>query len=223
MAAILWALHALCLAESNWVRRACRCGRVWRPPWSWENSASTGGIAGCTRCRCYGSSTLYITARWRWTGWSNPCTSSGHCVRTLVRLRADVRAGTSPASGRKAPRHRAPADYVAGTIWGFFIHANVGWRFGWLEWIVSTPHFHHWHHTQEDHINRNYASMLPIMDVLFGTSYLPKIHWPAKYGIQATMSSNVFGQLIDPFTSPAQPQPQVALSSTGARASDISS
>jgi sterol desaturase/sphingolipid hydroxylase (fatty acid hydroxylase superfamily) len=55
---------------------------------------------------------------------------------------------------------------------GFFIHANVGWRFGQLEWIISTPHFHHY--TQEDHINRNYASMLPIMDVLFGTSYLPK-------------------------------------------------
>jgi len=59
---------------------------------------------------------------------------------------------------------------LLGTMWGFVIHANVGWRFGWLEWIVSTPHFHHWHHTQEDHINRNYASMLPIMDVLFALS-----------------------------------------------------
>ena len=63
---------------------------------------------------------------------------------------------------------------LLGTIWGFFIHPNVGWRFGWLEWIVSTPHFHHRHYTQEDHIDRNYASMLSIMDVLFGTRYLPK-------------------------------------------------
>jgi len=108
---------------------------------------------------------------------------------------------------------------LLGTVWGFFIHANVGWRFGWLEWIVSTPHFHHWHHTQEDHINRNYASMLPIMDVLFGTSYLPKGHWPRKYGIQGTMPLNVFGQLIHPFMRPAQPPPGTAISGSRWRTS----
>jgi len=35
--------------------------------------------------------------------------------------------------------------------------------------FVSTPAFHHWHHTRDEHINKNYASMLPIMDKLFGT------------------------------------------------------
>ena len=113
---------------------------------------------------------------------------------------------------------------LLGTVWGFFIHANVGWRFGWLEWIVATPHFHHWHHTKEDHINRNYASMLPIMDALFGTSYLPKKHWPAKYGIQGTMSSNVFGQLIHALMPEVQARlPEAALSSTGSRDNDSSS
>ena len=28
---------------------------------------------------------------------------------------------------------------MIGTIWGFFIHANVKWRFGPLEWFISTP------------------------------------------------------------------------------------
>ena len=28
---------------------------------------------------------------------------------------------------------------------GLLVHANVGIRLGPLEWIVSTPHFHHWH------------------------------------------------------------------------------
>jgi sterol desaturase/sphingolipid hydroxylase (fatty acid hydroxylase superfamily) len=69
------------------------------------------------------------------------------------------------------------------TLWGFFIHANLRWRFGWLEWMVSTPGFHHWHHTADRHTNRNYASMLPFMDRLFGTWYLPKKGWPEKYGI----------------------------------------
>jgi sterol desaturase/sphingolipid hydroxylase (fatty acid hydroxylase superfamily) len=51
---------------------------------------------------------------------------------------------------------------VIGTFWGFFIHANVRWRFGPLEWLVSTPAFHHWHHTNDGpaYINKNYATML---------------------------------------------------------------
>jgi sterol desaturase/sphingolipid hydroxylase (fatty acid hydroxylase superfamily) len=31
-----------------------------------------------------------------------------------------------------------------GPIWGFFIHANVRWRFGPLKWLIATPAFHHW-------------------------------------------------------------------------------
>jgi sterol desaturase/sphingolipid hydroxylase (fatty acid hydroxylase superfamily) len=75
---------------------------------------------------------------------------------------------------------------VAATMWGFFIHANLKWRFGFLEWIISTPAFHHWHHTNDgpEYINKNYAAMLPLVDKLFGTFYLPKT-WPEKYGIDA--------------------------------------
>ncbi len=59
------------------------------------------------------------------------------------------------------------------TMWGFFIHANVRWRLGPLEWLISTPAFHHWHHTLAEPRDRNYASMLPWMDWIFGTYYLP--------------------------------------------------
>jgi hypothetical protein len=30
---------------------------------------------------------------------------------------------------------------VLGTFWGSFIHANLRWRFGWFEYLVSTPYF----------------------------------------------------------------------------------
>jgi len=72
---------------------------------------------------------------------------------------------------------------IVGTVWGFFIHANIGWRLGWLEHVIASPRFHHWHHSRRDHINRNYASMLPPVDRLFGTHYLPKKDWPAEYGV----------------------------------------
>lgn len=89
---------------------------------------------------------------------------------------------------------------VAGTMWGFFIHANVRWRFGALESLLSSPAFHHWHHTNDspEHINKNYASMLPWVDRCFGTFYLPKHQWPAKYGIDGPTPDTLAGQLLQP-------------------------
>jgi sterol desaturase/sphingolipid hydroxylase (fatty acid hydroxylase superfamily) len=86
----------------------------------------------------------------------------------------------------------------AGAIWSFFIHANLRWRLGPLEEIVATPAFHHWHHTYEDHKDRNYAAMLPVMDRIFGTFYLPNA-WPAEYGTATPMPETVIGQLLAPF------------------------
>ena len=85
-----------------------------------------------------------------------------------------------------------------GSMWSFFIHANVRWRLGPFEEILATPAFHHWHHTLEDHKDHNYASMLPVMDRVFGTFYLPNT-WPEAYGTSTPMPDTVTGQLIEPF------------------------
>ena len=89
---------------------------------------------------------------------------------------------------------------LIGQVWGFFIHANVTWRFGPLEWLISTPAFHHWHHTNDgpDVINKNYAPMLPWVDWMFGSLYLPKDKQPQRYGIDQPISPILFGQLVDP-------------------------
>jgi sterol desaturase/sphingolipid hydroxylase (fatty acid hydroxylase superfamily) len=86
---------------------------------------------------------------------------------------------------------------LLGTFWGFFIHANLRMRFGALEWIIATPGFHHWHHSRVDHINRNYASMLPVLDQLFGTLHLPR-SWPLDYGIEQELAPTFGAQLIEP-------------------------
>lgn len=92
---------------------------------------------------------------------------------------------------------------VISTIWGFFIHANLRWRLGPLEWVVSTPAFHHWHHTLAEPRNRNYASMLPWVDRIFGTHHLPRNRWPDAYGIEAALPRSLGGQLVYPLR--AQP------------------
>ncbi|NHQ90994.1 sterol desaturase family protein [Janthinobacterium lividum] len=95
------------------------------------------------------------------------------------------------------------------TFWGFFIHANLRWRFGPLEWLVATPAFHHWHHSKFEHINRNYASTLPVLDRLFGTYHLPRA-WPAACGIEAPMPKTLTGQLAAPFRRTGKREVQAA-------------
>ena len=87
---------------------------------------------------------------------------------------------------------------VFGTLWGFFIHANVRWRFGFLENVIATPFFHRWHHTNDARRDRNYAATFPFFDHLFGTYQSPD-HWPTDYGIDAPMPASLGGQLLDPF------------------------
>lgn len=89
---------------------------------------------------------------------------------------------------------------LVGTMWGFFIHANLKWRFGWLENVVATPAFHHWHHTRRDHIDRNYSAMLPFVDRIFGTYYVPR-EWPKEYGTDHPVPATIHQQILVPLTS----------------------
>jgi sterol desaturase/sphingolipid hydroxylase (fatty acid hydroxylase superfamily) len=95
-----------------------------------------------------------------------------------------------------------------GTLWGFFVHANLRWRFGFFEWLVSTPAFHHWHHVKTTPINKNYAALLPWVDGMFGTLYMPRHEWPSDYGTETQVAEGLQGQLLQPFS--AQDAPSVA-------------
>ncbi len=86
-----------------------------------------------------------------------------------------------------------------GAMWSYVIHANLRWRLGPLEELITSPAFHHWHHTREDHKDHNYAAMLPFMDRVFGTFYLPRRQWPAQYGTDTPMPSGLGEQLVHPF------------------------
>lgn len=104
-------------------------------------------------------------------------------------------------NGGGVPRDLAPAIYTFWmTAWSFFVHANIRLRLGWLEYVVSTPAFHHWHHVKGDPalVDKNYAAVLPCMDMLFGSYYLPRTAWPKQYGIDDELAPTLWGQLIGP-------------------------
>jgi len=105
---------------------------------------------------------------------------------------------------------------VIGSFWGFFLHANLAWRFGRLEWAVATPAFHHWHHANDGPatIDKNFASMLPGLDWLFGTFYLPKEAFPSAYGIEAPLPAGFWNRMFFPWSDgAAAPEQNVNASS----------
>lgn len=93
------------------------------------------------------------------------------------------------------------AILILGGLWGYFVHANLRWRLGPLEWILTTPGFHHWHHSLGERRNCNYAAIFPWLDRIFGSHYLPE-RWPAAYGIDEPTSASLVGQLLQPFEPP---------------------
>lgn len=102
---------------------------------------------------------------------------------------------------------------LVGSLWSYFIHANVRWRLGVFEEVLSSPAFHHWHHTYEDHKDHNYSSMLPVMDRVFGTFYLPK-HWPERYGTASPMPEDLVGQLLEPIAPTMKAAPAAETAAT---------
>jgi sterol desaturase/sphingolipid hydroxylase (fatty acid hydroxylase superfamily) len=88
------------------------------------------------------------------------------------------------------------------SIQATFIHANVRFEFGRLDWLLATPRFHHWHHASEgEAVDRNFAVHLPVLDRLFGTHYLPPARWPSAYGLAggAPVPDGYRRQFVHPF------------------------
>jgi sterol desaturase/sphingolipid hydroxylase (fatty acid hydroxylase superfamily) len=82
-----------------------------------------------------------------------------------------------------------------------FLHSNVKWGFGPLRWVLVSPAYHRWHHTsQEEGIDKNFAGIFPIWDVLFGTAYFPH-HLPHKYGLKnLAIRETLTAHMLFPFT-----------------------
>lgn len=87
-------------------------------------------------------------------------------------------------------------------LYATFVHANLGWRFPFIEKIFVTPRFHHWHHgIEREAIDVNFAVHFPWLDRLFGTYYFPKDQWPAGYGIAGhPVPKGYIAQFKYPFT-----------------------
>lgn len=82
-----------------------------------------------------------------------------------------------------------------------FLHSNVRWDFGPLRWVLVSPAYHRWHHTSDDEgIDKNFAGIFPIWDLIFGTAHFPKT-LPTRYGLVGyQMPDSFWEHLKYPFT-----------------------
>jgi len=87
-------------------------------------------------------------------------------------------------------------------IHAVLIHANTRINFGVLKYIIATPQYHHWHHCLEpEYYGKNFATIFPFIDKIFGTYYLPGSKWPEGTGLhEANFPKGYIKQLVYPFT-----------------------
>jgi sterol desaturase/sphingolipid hydroxylase (fatty acid hydroxylase superfamily) len=90
------------------------------------------------------------------------------------------------------------------TLYAIMLHANVGWDFGPLRYVIASPAYHRWHHSAEpEAINKNFSGLFPFVDAIFGTLYFPRLRQPRVFGVVGeTVPSAFLPQLVYPFRSP---------------------
>lgn len=89
-----------------------------------------------------------------------------------------------------------------------FNHANVHLPWGPLKYLIVTPDFHHWHHSQDDEaIDKNYAAHYAFLDYLFGSAVQSEKKFPERYGVVGNyMPDGFINQQLFPFRAMLGPE-----------------
>jgi sterol desaturase/sphingolipid hydroxylase (fatty acid hydroxylase superfamily) len=86
------------------------------------------------------------------------------------------------------------------SLHGFFQHANIDARLGWLNYVVSGPELHRWHHSRRPaESNGNYANHLAVWDLAFGTYRWPAGHVGRLGLLDDRFPEGFVGQVAAPF------------------------
>ena len=93
------------------------------------------------------------------------------------------------------------AYFVFYALNGFFQHSNCRVNLGPLNYIVSGPELHRWHHSRlARESNKNFGNNLIVWDKLFGTRFLPKDRGVETIGLRNRQyPAGFFVQMKSPF------------------------
>lgn len=80
-----------------------------------------------------------------------------------------------------------------------WVHTRYDVSLGWLNYIIATPRYHHWHHADEpEAYNTNFGNTFAVWDVLFGTYRVPG-RYNGRFGVQELPGQDIVKLLIWPF------------------------
>jgi sterol desaturase/sphingolipid hydroxylase (fatty acid hydroxylase superfamily) len=84
---------------------------------------------------------------------------------------------------------------------GFIQHCNIRLHLGWLNYVISGPELHRWHHSWKiRESNRNYGNNLIVWDLLFRSYFLPDHKEVGMLGLKNRNYPDTFlGQMKAPF------------------------
>ena len=84
---------------------------------------------------------------------------------------------------------------------GFYQHSNCDLRLGLLNYLVSGPELHRWHHSKIiNEANTNYGNNLIIWDIVFGSRFLPADRSVGDLGLEnRRYPMRIHAQMVSPF------------------------
>ena len=84
------------------------------------------------------------------------------------------------------------------------VHANLNWTFGPFRYVLASPVFHRWHHSNNPAVrDKTFAPTFPILDVMFGTFHMPAHELPADFGAEG-VPDHFLAQMLYPFRAVAE-------------------
>ena len=87
--------------------------------------------------------------------------------------------------------------FVFYAVSGLLQHANCDLRLGWLNYVVSGPEVHRWHHSRHvTESNHNYAHSFVVWDLLFGTYFRPRERAVEDLGLRSRDYPSRFAALL---------------------------
>lgn len=77
--------------------------------------------------------------------------------------------------------------HLIATVNNMVLHSNIDLKFlRFLRYVITCPNYHKWHHARtKEAIDKNFADIFPVLDLLFGTYYYPQEGktLPKEYGL----------------------------------------
>lgn len=83
----------------------------------------------------------------------------------------------------------------------YYVHSNIDWGHGFLRKIIVSPQLHRWHHADiKEAYDKNFASIFPFYDIMFGTYYYPHSAIDVPTGFAESPKNDIVALMCYPLT-----------------------